>query len=421
MRIVLVVHEFTRMQRMRSLAEGLVAAGHEVVYLTSEADCSDDRYTVVSAPYVSVGGRAKSVVNLDAEANLASAARSRGVMLERLVRFAARAYEAAFLYPDKYRGWIPAVRGWLSTAPPEISGADAVIASMMPVTALVVGRAVAAAASAPLVVDFRDLWTGNAQYGLGPLRRLVDRGTERRIMRSADAVTTVTGHLQAELTRTLRRVRPGTEVRLVHTGVDPAPWKAAKRVPDGMLRFGHTGVWMGGRRTLRPLLESLRRLADAGDIDLARVRVDMWGEIDEQLLADARATGTDGVLTYHGRVPMDDLPAALSTVDVALVPTWPADVWSIPLKTFQYLAAGKTILFIDSSADSEMRRLVDGLPGIDANDTPETLDAHVRRYFDAACGDGRTLDWDLAERPVPVTPQTMAEQFLAVIHEAASR
>jgi hypothetical protein len=409
------------MQRMRSLAEGLVATGHEVVYLTSEADCSDDRFTVVSVPYVSIGGRAKNAVNLEAEANLAAAARSRGLLLEKLVRFAARAYEAAFLYPDKYRGWIPTVRGWLSTAPPEISGADAVIASMMPVTALVIGRAVAAAAGAPLVVDFRDLWTGNAQYGLGPLRRAIDRGTERRIMRSADAVTTVTGHLQAELTETLHAVRPGREVVLVHTGVDPEPWEAARRVPDGVLRFGHTGVWMGGRRTLRPLLESLRRLADAGDIDLARVRLDMWGEIDEQLLTDARATGTDGVLTYHGRVLMDDLPAALSTVDVALVPTWPADVWSIPLKTFQYLAAGKTILFIDSSADSEMRRLVAGLPGIDANDTPATLDANVTRYFEAVCRDGGTLDWDLAERPVPVTPDTMAEQFLSAIEEARAR
>jgi hypothetical protein len=409
------------MQRMRSLAEGLVATGHEVVYLTSEADCSDDRFTVVSVPYVSIGGRAKNAVNLEAEANLAAAARSRGLLLEKLVRFAARAYEAAFLYPDKYRGWIPTVRGWLSTAPPEISGADAVIASMMPVTALVIGRAVADAAGAPLVVDFRDLWTGNAQYGLGPLRRAIDRGTERRIMRSADAVTTVTGHLQAELTETLHAVRPGREVVLVHTGVDPEPWEAARRVPDGVLRFGHTGVWMGGRRTLRPLLESLRRLADAGDIDLARVRLDMWGEIDEQLLTDARATGTDGVLTYHGRVLMDDLPAALSTVDVALVPTWPADVWSIPLKTFQYLAAGKTILFIDSSADSEMRRLVAGLPGIDANDTPATLDANVTRYFEAVCRDGGTLDWDLAERPVPVTPDTMAEQFLSAIEEARAR
>jgi glycosyltransferase involved in cell wall biosynthesis len=414
-KIVVVCHEFTRMQRVRSLAEGLAEAGHEVVWVTSEAGVSDPRFTLVSVPYVSAGARAKRAVSVEPDANIAAVARRRGVALEHAVRFAASAYEAAFLYPDKYRGWIPAVRRWLDDSPREIAGADVVIASMMPVTTLVVGRLVADAAGAPLIVDFRDLWTRNAQYLLGPVRRGIDRITEKRILRDAAAVTTVTGHLQAELAPD----RPDGVVHLVHTGVDPAPWRASRRVPDGVLRFGHVGVWMGGKRTIRPLLDSLRRLADRGEIDLDRVRIDMWGEIDEVVWRDARDTGTERILTFHGSIPMDDVPAALATVDVALVPTWPEDVWSIPLKTFQYLAAGKTILFIDSTPDSEMRRLVAGLPGVDFNDTQDELDANVARYY-ARIGAGDTLDFSVDDRPAPFTPRTMAEQFLAIIEQVAS-
>lgn len=417
MRIVIVCHEFTRMQRMRSLAQGLSLAGHEVVYVTSETPASQERYRVVSLPYVSAGQKAKGAVRVDANANLADVAGRKGRGVERLVRMAARAYEAALLYPDKYRGWLAAVKRYLVSCPAEVTRADVVIASMMPVTALVAGRRIAEAAGAPLIVDFRDLWTNNAQYGLGPVRRLVDRVSESRILTCANAVTTVTGHLQQELSP---RRKDGV-VHLIHTGVDAAPWAAARRTPDGVLRFGHMGVWMGGRRTIRPLLDSIRRLADTGEVDTARIRIDMWGEIDDVLLRDTEATGLSAALTYHGRVPMEQLPAELSAVDVALVPTWPQDVWSIPLKTFQYLAAGKTILFIDSTPESEMRRLVADLPGIDYNDTPAQLDDAVRRYYDRVVTRGDTLDWDLSDRPVPVTEVTMAEQFLRVIGEVRAQ
>lgn len=415
LRVVIVCLEFARAQRMRSLAEGLTALGHEVVFLTSEPGADDPRFTVIAVPYTSATHAAKSAAGLGADANLAAEARKRGHLAEKAVRLAAKATDILLRHPDKYRGWIGAVKRSLADNPAALEHTDLVIASTPPPSALFVGRLVADHCGAPLIYDFRDLWTDNPSYSLGPLRKAFDRIPERRLVERADALTTVTKHLQGSL-----QARFSPPAHAIYTGVDPGPWRPpAPRVPDEVLRLGHFGVWYAGRRTIRPLAESIRRLADAGMIDEARVRIEMFGLTDDSVARDAAGSGLSGQLVEHGWVDPAQMPDALTGVDVALLLAWPEDVWSVPLKTHHYLAAGKSVLVLGASPDSELARLLEGTEGVTFAYTADQIDTALTDYWRRWSAD-ESLDIDGVDR-MPVTAQSMAARFADVAREVTSR
>lgn len=415
LRVVIVCLEFARAQRMRSLAEGLTALGHDVVFLTSEPGADDPRYAVVAVPYSSATRMAKSAARLGADTNLAAEARKRGPLAEKAVRLAARATDILLRHPDKYRGWIGAMKRFVAESPAALEHTDLVIASTPPPSALFVGRLVADHCDAPLIYDFRDLWTDNPSYSLGPLRKVLDRIPERRLVDRADALTTVTGHLRATLAA---RFTPPAHA--IYTGVDPKPWRPpAPRVPDEAFRLGHFGVWYAGRRTIRPLAESIRRLADAGTIDAARVRIEMFGLTDDSVTRDAEQCGLSGALVEHGWVDPGDMPAALTRVDVALLLAWPKDVWSVPLKTHHYLAAGKSVLVLGASPDSELARLLEGTEGVTFAYSAEEVDAALTGYW-RRWSAGESLDVTATDR-MPVTAESMASRFAELAEEVTSR
>lgn len=412
--VVIVCLEFARAARMRSLAEQLSALGHRVTFLTSEADAADPTYRVVSIPFSSAGSLVKRATGLSADANLALEARRRGALTEGAVRLAARLFDSVFQHPDKYHRWIPACRRYLATRPAQLAGSDVVIASAPPSSALFVGRAVADYLDKPLVLDFRDLWTYNPSYPLGRMRRAIDRHREKPLLNSASAITAATEHFRATLAT---RFTP--PVRTVYTGVDPTPWvPESPRTPDGFLRLGHFGVWYAGRRSIRPLMQSIRRLADAGKIDTERIRVEMFGHVDASVLRDANDAELAKCLVQHGWIDPPQMPAALGKVDVALLLAWPEDVWSVPLKTYHYLAARKRVLVLGASRQSELAHMVEGLNGVTVAETPDELDAAVHAFWnDWRTGDA--LDIAPDARALPTTATDMALGFLASIREDA--
>lgn len=418
MRIAIVCWEFADAQRPRSLAKGLVAAGHDVVFVTSEPGAADPGYRVVCIPFTRASVKMRAAAGMPTDTNLADQAMKRGRFLARVVGLAARMFEALTQFPDKYRAWIPAVRSWLRADPTAFDGTDVVIASSPPPSALYVGRMLARACGARLVFDFRDLWTGNPNYPYRGLRRAVDRKLERSLVSAAEAAATATRPLAVTLTAAY----PSLPVRPVYTGIDPAPWTGhAPRPVDHRLVFGHFGVWYPGRRTIRPLMESLRRLADAGAVDLSAVSVQLWGNgADLETWEAVRELGMAGVVQDRGRLAAAAVPERLAQVDVALLLAWPEDVISVPIKSHGYLASGKPVLVIGASPDSEMAAVLRGLPGVTLAAAPVDIDAAVLEYWRAAQA-GAPRSWTLQQRPLPITQESMVAGFLGLLHAEAAQ
>jgi hypothetical protein len=415
MRVAIVSLEFANAQRTRSLAQALAARGHRVAFYTSEPDSHATQYEVNSIPFTRATARVRSAAGLSADANLARVARERGRSAERAVSLAARTFETLAQFPDKYRAWIPAVRAWLRADPHALDGTDVIVASTPPPSALFIGRMFAEVSGATLVYDFRDLWTDNPSYPYGAARRTIDRITERSVMRAPHAALTATKSLADALSAR----NPGLPIRAVYTGVDPAPWvDLPARQPDGHLVFGHFGVWYPRKRSLRSLLESLRRLADAGVIQLDRVSIQLWGNgTDAETREATRDLGMVRVVEDRGWLEQRDVPAALARVDVALLLAWPEDTTSVPLKTHGYVASGKPILVLGANAESEMASVLRGLTGVTLAPTPEDIDAAVLEYWHAA-STGQPVRWTLDERPLPATQESMATGLFEVLRSA---
>jgi glycosyltransferase involved in cell wall biosynthesis len=126
---------------------------------------------------------------------------------------------------------------------------------------------------------------------------------------------------------------------------DPAAHPRRAFREDGSLRLIYTGA-------LTPTYEldvTVRAVAvvAAGRPDLD-VRLDLYGRGDtEPALRDLAAElGIAERLTFHGRIPIDDVPAAVAAADIGLAPTRLDRFTSITLSTkvYEYAAMGKPVV-----------------------------------------------------------------------------
>ena len=114
---------------------------------------------------------------------------------------------------------------------------------------------------------------------------------------------------------------------------------------DGTLRLIYTGA-------LTPTYEldvTIRAVslvaAQRPDLD---IRLDLYGrgDTEPELRALAAELGIADRLTFHGRIPIDDVPAAVAAADIGLAPTRFDRFTSITLSTkvYEYAAMGKPVV-----------------------------------------------------------------------------
>lgn len=176
---------------------------------------------------------------------------------------------------------------------------------------------------------------------LRPAANAVERGLFRR----ADEVIAINAHLRdyaismgAHAGRT-RVLRTGVDLARFDPAADGGPARAAWGIaPDDVVMF-FMG-WLYDFSGLREVAESLR---DAPE----NVRLLVVGDGPEaEPLAALRDGGLGERLILTGRVPYDEIPGLLAAADVALLPfhTVPATRHIVPIKLYEYMAAGKPVI-----------------------------------------------------------------------------
>ncbi|HTS14603.1 MAG TPA: glycosyltransferase [Candidatus Sulfotelmatobacter sp.] len=187
----------------------------------------------------------------------------------------------------------------------------------------------------------------------GPLQRpgaWLLRLQERASIRFADHVMTVNEALGDRLTAL--GVPPGRLSVIANSPslarFDPAAAPARAFMADGSLRLVYAGAVtpMYELDVVLDALAALRRRRPALD-----ARLDIYGRGDaaEPLAAQAARLGLDGVVTQHGRIAVEAVPAAIAAADVGLAPTR-RDAFtelSLSTKIYEYAAMGKPALCSD--------------------------------------------------------------------------
>ena len=170
---------------------------------------------------------------------------------------------------------------------------------------------------------------------------------ERASIAMANASITVNDALARRL------VDMGVPERKVHVVLnapvlarfDPGAYPARPFMADGTLRL----VYAGALSMVYEVDVALAALASLRTTrpDL-RITLDLYGrDFAEVPLRDgAAALGLADAVSFHGRVPLDEVPAALARADVGLAPTRRTEFtdFSLSTKIFEYAAMGKPVV-----------------------------------------------------------------------------
>ena len=181
----------------------------------------------------------------------------------------------------------------------------------------------------------------------GPVAQTLLRSQERASIALASAVVTVNAALADRL---VRLGASTAKVSIVPNSpalarFDPAREPVRAFMADGRLRLVYAGalspvyeldvaiealaIVVRGRPDLDPVLELYGR--DFGELDLAGI---------------AAGAGVADRVVFHGRIPIEAVPAVLATADVGLAPTRRSGFtdFSLSTKLFEYAAMGKPVV-----------------------------------------------------------------------------
>jgi hypothetical protein len=291
-------------------------------------------------------------------------------------------YRILLAFPDDAIGWFPF--GWaqgerlLKEWRPDI-----IVASSGPPTSLLIAAALRQRHGVPWVGELRDLWTDNHYYTFPTWRRVLETWIERRTLRTAAGLITVSEPLAQTL-----RLRYDVPVGVVLNGFDPADYPPARRLqPDRFLRIVYTGNVYAGKQSAVALFAALQRLGSrAGQVRVAFYGWGVQGMVS--IMSEAQRYGVAHVLEMKDAVPHQEALGLQRAADVLLLLLWndPRERGVYTGKLFEYLGARRPILGIgpaDNVAADLIRERQAGMVSAD----PDEIAGQLIRWLDAKeCG-----------------------------------
>jgi len=126
---------------------------------------------------------------------------------------------------------------------------------------------------------------------------------------------------------------------------DPSAHAGRPFMADGVLRLVYTGA-LTPTYEVPVVVDAIRRLRVLRP-ELSVV-FDVYGRGDSEpaLREQVERMGLVDVVRFHGRIPVEDVPAAVAAADVGVAPTRrdPFTDFSLSTKIFEYAAMGKPVV-----------------------------------------------------------------------------
>ncbi len=126
---------------------------------------------------------------------------------------------------------------------------------------------------------------------------------------------------------------------------DPTDHESRSFAADGTVRLVYAGA-LTPTYELDVLLDALASIGRSRPA--LRIHLDIFGRGDaaERLVEHAARLGLEELVTFHGRIPIEDVPAAVARADIGVAPTRrdPFTDVSLSTKVFEYAAMGKPVV-----------------------------------------------------------------------------
>ncbi|HEX5466639.1 MAG TPA: glycosyltransferase [Candidatus Limnocylindrales bacterium] len=206
-------------------------------------------------------------------------------------------------------------------------------------------------AGVPLVLDLHEampeFFRARFPRAAGRLPLAALRFQERLSCRAATAVLTVNDALGERL---LRLGLPRDKLLVVHNSPDPQRFDPAAQpsrafMADGVLRLVYAGA-LTPTYELDVIVDAVARLVELRPELAVDLAIYGRGDSEAPLRARIEGLGLDGKVHLQGRIPLEDVPAAIAAADVGLAPTRrdPFTDLSLSAKVLEYAAMGRLVV-----------------------------------------------------------------------------
>lgn len=221
---------------------------------------------------------------------------------------------------------------------------DIIFSSHGPPSSHVVASALARHFRLPWVADFRDLWSLNHIVRRKGLAQMVEAWFERRVLRFADALTTVSEPLAGQLQGL--HEKPTT---VIMNGFDEEDYRHLKDRPDKRLFvISYTGMIYEGKQDPRILFEAVRSFNETRDGTEFPIEVRFYGTKPAHLERIIDDYGVSEWVKIFPRVSYQEATRVQVEADALLLLEWndPSAAGVYTGKVFEYIGARKPILAV---------------------------------------------------------------------------
>lgn len=319
-------------------------------------------------------------------------------------------------YPDPQKGWYKYAYEAGKKLLQE-DRYDAIISSSFPVTSHIIARDLKRQFNIPWIADLRDLWTQNPYYTYSPFRKLIETQLEKRTLKYADALTTVSEPLRNIL---ISRYE-GKYVLSILNGFDPEEMNSSGPL-NKCLSITYTGVLYRGRRDPEPLLKVLRELIDEGTLEKDDVSVDFYGRKESWLEDIITKYTLNDIVSQHGPVSREIAIKKQWESQILLLLTWnnPQEYGVYTGKVFDYLAAKRPILSLGLSGGVVAKILEETKAGFHAS-TEEDLKKYIINAYTSFINSGSVEYEGIQSKVSEYSHLKMVERFTDVLNHIVEK
>jgi glycosyltransferase involved in cell wall biosynthesis len=318
-------------------------------------------------------------------------------------------------FPDPTKGWIPFAMQALEELKKSMS-VDAIVTTSPPVSAHMIGQKAKEMFGCPWIADLRDLWSQNLAQG-NDLVRLLERSVERKTLRDADALVSVSDPWADRL----REVYPDKSVFSITNGFDADDFRPKPEALTPNFTITYTGRLYQGKRNPTPLFEAIHELIQEGVMDRKVVRVRFYGSIEPWLPALVQSFGLEDVVEIAGSVSRDEALRRQRESQALLMLCWSdlRETGQHTGKVFEYLGARRPVLAVGGSRGVVSDLLEETRTGVHARAKDELKDT-LRTWYAEYRQTGRILYRGDERKVHAYTHEEMAAKFADVLESVST-
>jgi len=335
--------------RPGALAKYLPQFGWDVLVVTPHGpDSPRPAATVVETPYQDALEKWKMRIGLNPHRAL-HAQLNLPVSTEPRTRFVhtrvIRRLKIALAYPDLTMGWFPFAIDAIKKIDVPV---DAILSTAPPITSHVIAREAQRILKCPWIADFRDLWATNLDNPNGPAFQFADRILERRWLRTADALVTVSRPWADRL----RNLYPDKPVHEITNGFDPDDFAGHPVPRNEYFSISYTGQLYAGKRDPTSLFEVVHELIAEGIIDREQMRIRFYGPLEPWLQPLIDRYDLKGVVEVHDSIDRREALQRQKESQILLLLGWanPRETGQHTGKLFEYFGSRRPILAVGGVA-----------------------------------------------------------------------